>query len=55
MTFMKQLVLLLVSTTLFLLAMNSPVFAQMGGMISMIAHQWTKPLGAIASKTNDLK
>ncbi len=33
MTFMKQLVLLFVSTTLFLLAMNSPVFAQMGGMM----------------------
>ena len=33
MKFMKQLVVLLVSTTLFLLAMNSPVFAQMGGMM----------------------
>lgn len=31
MKFMKQLVLLLVSTTLFLLAMNSLAFAQMGG------------------------
>ena len=32
MKFMKQSVLLLVSTILFLLAMNSPVFAQGGGM-----------------------
>lgn len=31
MTFIKQLVVLLVGTMLFLLTMNSPVFAQMGG------------------------